>query len=303
MIVADSLLGVKYVAALDAPPLYKNTEQQSTWESRELYENPYALPLGFAANPKILEDIANNGNPFLYQNEFVNSLTGKEIDCLVPIAPIMKQQSTQEISWVIEAPEDAVVFGYFERPNRYPNIDLIVNRDEGYQFLTTWSQGMFYVPFDSETGGRSVTLKSNDSNTVGEQRFHAVYVDKTALENAHTLLSSHPLQVDSMVDGYLSGSYLATEGTILFTTIPYDRGWTILVDGEPVVPSISQGTFIALELRPGSHQIEMTYQIPGMFLGAIVSLIAIVLFAVINIFWFNRKRGTVKSLSKLHRND
>jgi uncharacterized membrane protein YfhO len=284
MVVSDSLLGVKYVAAANKPPLYESTIQQTTWETRKLYRNPYALPLGFSASPQILEDIAPNGNPFQYQNDFFNSLTGKQNNCLITTPVVFKQVSDQEVLWSIEAPRDAIVFGYFERPRTYPEVTLVVNKEKGYPFLTTWSQGMFYIPFDQSLGGRSVTLINNDSDKLGGQVFHAVVVDEAALQDAYSLLSTNSLKIFTMEDGYLAGSYVATEDTVLFTTIPYDRGWSIFVDGRPIEATISQGTFIALQLDPGLHQIEMKYHIPGLTIGLLVSAISLMVFIIATVF-------------------
>ncbi len=80
---------------------------------------------------------------------------------------------------------------------------------------------------------------------------------------------------------------LDQSGQIL-TTIPWDLGWEVWVDGEKTDISVWLDTFIAFDLSGGSHEIILDYQVRGRKAGAVISLLTAVLAAVV---W--RRKGKV----------
>ena len=76
------------------------------------------------------------------------------------------------------------------------------------------------------------------------------------------------------------------DNKVLFTTIPYDEGWVIKVNGEMVEPlQLLEGTFIGLNLPQGSYDIEFRYHVPGLKTGAIISIISLLL--IVGLFVLN----------------
>ena len=61
------------------------------------------------------------------------------------------------------------------------------------------------------------------------------------------------------------------EGT-LFTSIPYDEGWSVTVDGEPAETKSFDNTFLCLDLPAGSHVILFRYRVPGLAEGIALSV-------------------------------
>ncbi len=73
----------------------------------------------------------------------------------------------------------------------------------------------------------------------------------------------------------------------ILTSIPWDAGWRISVDGENV-PSEERwlDTFLRFAVGEGEHEIRLEYRMPGMSMGWAVT----VLTAAAGILWFARKR-------------
>ena len=78
------------------------------------------------------------------------------------------------------------------------------------------------------------------------------------------------------------------DGTRILTTIPYDEGWHITIDGEPIEYKKSLDTLnsdgipaglISFDVPAGEHEFEMHYMSNSFKYGAIVSVSGIVLFA------------------------
>lgn len=262
MLVSDALLGIRYVSDDECPPGFVSSGVSSTWEGREFYENPYALPLGYGASSDILDDIDFNGNPFDYQNEFVNKLVGEEIDCIVDVETRLVERGEDAWVWEVEmpsdAPEDAILYGFFEYPWQL-SVDLYDGEDYLYVYLDDWSQGMFPILSEEKDGVRTVTLEGAIPENADDLIFHAAYVDREKFGQAYDELASHPFEIDVFGDGEVSGTYVSDGAGVLFTTVPYDPGWTIEVNGKVVEPHVTQDAFIALDVEDGENVIRMTY--------------------------------------------
>ena len=53
--------------------------------------------------------------------------------------------------------------------------------------------------------------------------------------------------IDQWSSTYIHGTIRADEDGIMFTSIPYDTGWTVKVDGEKVTPESIDGTLMYIQ--------------------------------------------------------
>ena len=60
-------------------------------------------------------------------------------------------------------------------------------------------------------------------------------------------------------------------------SIPYDKGFNILVDGKKVEYYIVNKSFIGFKISKGTHEIEIKYKAPYKNFGILVSLFGIIL--------------------------
>lgn len=76
-----------------------------------------------------------------------------------------------------------------------------------------------------------------------------------------------------------SATIKASGGGLLVTQIPYDSGWSIKCDGKPIESENVLGTFLAVSLPQGEHNLVLEYECRGFFVGIIISVMALLLFA------------------------
>ena len=289
MLVSDSILGIKYVIDRSCPQGFQKSTVTEVWDEHKVYENPYALPLGFKSSEMILTDINYTGNPFEYQNEFLSALNGKREQFLVPIKPTLSASDDEIISWTFEAPDNAILFGYIESDGFY-SLDLYDGEINPYVYLDWWSQGIFPIESPSFTGMHSISLKGEIPESISGIKLHVAYLDLSLFESTIKQLKTHPFEINVFEDGHVHGSYYAEQNELLFTSIPYDPGWTIKVNGTKIVPLIAQDTFIIIEVGQGVNEIEMNYLPPGLVPGLVVSVSSIALFAAF--IWHIYRRPT-----------
>ena len=78
------------------------------------------------------------------------------------------------------------------------------------------------------------------------------------------------------------------EAGMLFTTIPYDKGWTIWVDGQKMSGQKMAEAFLGVSVPKGKHEIVMKYMPQGLLNGAGISAGSILL--ILALAWGTRIR-------------
>ncbi|MDY3918769.1 MAG: YfhO family protein [Candidatus Limivivens sp.] len=88
--------------------------------------------------------------------------------------------------------------------------------------------------------------------------------------------------------GTLVGTARASEDGYLLFTIPYEKGWTVFVDGEEQETLRGNIGFTAVKIEKGNHELRLTYQVPYLKEGICFSAVFWLLYLVY--FGFNGLR-------------
>lgn len=70
-------------------------------------------------------------------------------------------------------------------------------------------------------------------------------------------------------------------GRDLFTTIPYDAGWTVKVDGQRVETYGVADALLAFDVGAGEHTVELSYSTPGLLMGIFISVVCLILLILV----------------------
>ena len=105
-------------------------------------------------------------------------------------------------------------------------------------------------------------------------------VDLERWDEAYRKIFDELFVVEDLKGNHLSGSIDVKEVGLFMTSIPYDKGWSVKVDGEPVTDTNRFKYFISFPLNTGEHYIEMKYTPPGFVAGVIISLIGLMLYVL-----------------------
>ena len=279
----SALLGVKYKlseATLD-DPLYTYVGGN---DHVFLYEANYVLPLGFMVKETTQAGVNPSGtDPFLIQNDLITAASGAG-----PVFEIQGRKSGETIE--IEVEKDTRKLIYVE--DKLDNLKADIYRD-GNLYLNknyTATECKIIVDLGQLQEGDKVILSASDDDITSLSVIEAD-LDMEAFEQAMNSLSADPWKLTEVEDGHLKGTVRAVKGrTMLFTTIPYEKGWTVYVDGVKTEYKGFYDAFIQIPLEEGSHEIEMVFHAPGLRIGAIVSAVAIVLFVVLCILRRKKQR-------------
>ena len=148
--------------------------------------------------------------------------------------------------------------------------------------------------------GQSVTF-ANDDDSDDTPEFHlsAWRMDEEVLEEALEVLGEQHLEEVSYDDTHVSGRLELTEAGRLILSIPYAKGWTVLVNGEKTEPALVGECLMALDLEPGSYRIELEYVPYGLKQGILLSAVSILVFAGIMLLR-HRKRYAKNVVGRGH---
>lgn len=80
------------------------------------------------------------------------------------------------------------------------------------------------------------------------------------------------------------GTINMKESGYFVTSIPYDKGFTIKVDGKKVPNEIVNKAFLGCKLKEGKHNIEINYKAPYQKEGLIISIFGIISYLILIIY-------------------
>ncbi len=92
----------------------------------------------------------------------------------------------------------------------------------------------------------------------------------------------------------IQGSITASEGSYLITSIPFDKNFSVFVDGRKVPTEIVNTAFLGCKLTEGKHQVQIIYHAGGLTPGIWVSFLGGFLFLVVEWITFRRKKVIYK---------
>ena len=83
---------------------------------------------------------------------------------------------------------------------------------------------------------------------------------------------------------HIVGTISVSSDETFVTSIPYDNGFTVYVDGDEVPTQTVNTTFLGFSLTPGTHEISIVYQAPGYLGGLVISAAGLLLLLGVLLF-------------------
>ena len=332
--ITDAIFGIKYVMEkgnavtidetgdkAETPDVAKSKHYNdnlvlANGDKKEImyvYENPYALPVGFMADNAITEVSFDEWyNPFENQNMLFSALLSdeeKEFFRQIEIDEVLPENakpstygshtkyvpriegSNSHIEFIFSPPTEDMVYMYF--PSQYERkVNLWLNEefvDYYYSNDKVYIQPLGrFTPDEEQSFIMTITEEHNE---VLYRDAYFYYLDEEMFKEAIDELKQNPLEIEHFEEHHLKGTITADEDGVMFTSIAWEPGWTIYVDGEKVEPVKLVDALIGVPLTEGTHTIEMKFFPAGMKLGIIVSLVGII--TVIVIALYERKNRTI----------
>jgi len=327
-VLSDSFFGIKYVYVdpeKKTAPWYVREYYEliaTTEDGIEIYKNPYALSIGFGISSEI--DNFENDNlhydgPFEYMNDLFSLTAGVEKLKLwnrismdnfdysgsrqFNVKDEIKHSGYEKngegdatVTYEFTAENGDHVYMYI--PTKWPRkANLKVNGKNLGQYFTNDTHAIIDLgSFDAGEKIKVVLTQQEEKMYIKEDDTYFYSFDSALFEEYADKLTNTQLNVTDHSETSLAGTVNGGEnGTRILTTIPYDAGWQITIDGEVVeckkvlevpLPEDEENEekenpsgLISFDVPAGEHTFEMHYMSDAFKYGAIISVSGIVLFA------------------------
>ncbi len=280
----DTLLSVGYGIYSEEVPqtglrTYAN-ETQGTW----LYENVYTLPLGFMV-PLDFEmswDI-EQGTPAEVQNRIAQSIGGMPV-LVDEVKPLYSGEEAEWSAW-----ESGEYYAYVTNKDVKKVKVTIGDTSKTHSNL---NRG-FFMELGYVEAGTNMKFEVQDANE--DMEVSIFRFSEEGLIRFYEVLNESPWKITTWTDTMIKGTVAVKEDGILYTSIPFDSGWKIMVNGTEYQGEKILDTFLGIQLNEGTYEIVMEYTPDGLYVGGSITFIS---FLLLGGYWFICKRKDEKELEE-----
>ena len=313
-LINDSLLGIKYIIDTEDSVIsnyYDMTDLKEVEVNSSYYYayiNDYALSLAYSVDPALLDFEFEGDTPIENLNALLNVMIGSEelTEFFVPVdveedtinLSAKKNSSyieyrpditgnTASLNYSFTAPVEGEYFFYL--PSDYPReVNLKVNNKSHGTFYASETKRIVSLGYFDEGASVTVSMTLTADVLYVTPNVHSIYyMDVEMAESALEQLAEEQYIIeDGWKEHHFVGTYTTNnDNTTVLTTLPYDEGWKIYLDGKEIDYTITLDALIAFEIEDaGEHTLEMKYAPKTFTLGLAISILSAILFTIIVIF-------------------
>lgn len=296
--VTNAMLNVKFIICKNTQLKDKHFRLLNREGNSGLYKNEYPLSIGYMAPHTIRTWNYESINPFDNLNSYVSVMTKGEVDRVFEELEIQQIRTSKRDAEVAadniitvsadKQPEAGVVSAEFksEETQKYyifceaDHADSItVNRRNKNDNIEIQSDcGSIISLGEIRKGEEFEVTVGYVENCESTLRVHVCTLDEEGWERAYKQISKSNMFVEEYGDTYIRGTVKSEGGEVLVTSVPYERGWTLKVNGKKrKITELTGGVWISLEPGEGTHEVELKFRPPGLVTGGIITIISILL--------------------------
>lgn len=317
-ILFNTFMGVKYLNSDYDPGLgYKQIDEQ-------IYINENAFPIIYAQH-NILNENEFDSYGYPYQEELLlNNVVVKDknstnkidttIEKILLDYEIISNDGVdikkEENSYVLTVEEkgyliiklnkelkNKILFinidGLKENSCSYNNISMKINNVENIltcqNYIYPNKNNTFrYVISDETINQLKIELSKGIYNIDNIETYILSYENIKDTKN-----NLEEFKITNFLSDTIKGKINIKKDSYLVTSIPYDKGFTIKVNGEEIKYEKVNKSFIGFPIKQGDYEIEFTYNSPLLKEGKIISLIGIFIFVIILISDLKKRKQMI----------
>ena len=316
--VTNAMLNIRYLIGKNLPIDDSDFKQIAKSGNSRLYESIYPLSIGYMTADTIRTWNYEQENPFMVLDDYVRAVTqNKYTSVFTEIEPVDVSAANIELSSTGDGMWDSTLKNETKKSK---TILTYQAQQAGKQYLFIEADDADAITVSQEKKddkieirndcGSIVNLGEMDSGTEftitieykegkgGSVVSHVCTMDEAVWQDAYKMLSASMLDVTDYGDSYLKGTIDVQEDGVFVTSVPYEAGWKLKVDGHTrEINELIGGAWISTSLSAGEHQIELSFRPPGLIAGLLITLASIGL--LIAAEWWRRRRMLRKLQSVL----
>ncbi len=286
-----------------------------------IYENKYALPLGYTYDSFITNEQYQKLSALQKQEALMQCIVIEEdsktikagspqysiskVKTKISYEQIQKDKNRYTVlkprgKFILsyKAPKNSELYLSLEGVNipidNLKQLDRLYIRtktDNNYSNATTLrsSTDTYYFGIDGRLMNLGYHKKSSTKTRIAIDQVGTFTLDSISLyavsmnniDQYYRSRTEHALTNIHVSTNKITGQITTDTNQMLLLTIPYSPGWTATMDGKEVKTYRANTMYTAIDISPGSHDLVLTYQTPYLSIGITTSLISSAIFIVI----------------------
>lgn len=259
----------------------------------DVYENRYFLPICYCVSTDMENWITEEGDPFEIQSDYFQLATGysgvfNTVDYLSTEFDSMNGDNVSENGtyWFYKNDEESygsvdIKFTPSKSGNLYvyvssSDINSIDLNSDGINTITQDISEEYILDAGYFEEGEEITLTLDCQNFETSDAYADVYIytlDQEIFEKGYNKLKECSLKITDFSETEINGTINVKENSYLYTSIPYDEGWKIYIDGEESeIFAIGNDALLTTAIKPGNHTVTLEYKPRGVTYGLAISL-------------------------------
>lgn len=297
--VTNAILNVKYLIGKNLPIEDSDFRQIRKLGNTGLYENKYPLSVGYMTGNGIRTWDYERDNPFDVLNDYVRAVTANKYNKIFTETAMPEAEDISGTNVELEAEGQGRWSCALKDNTVKSKVSLTYHADKTQKYYVfieadkadtiTINKGKKEDEIDvrndcgsiinigeiKEGTSFKITIEYN-KDRIGDIVSHVNTMDDAVWQETYNILSRNMMEVTDFGDNYLKGTVDVDENGVFVTSVPYEKGWTLKVDGrKKEINELIGGSFISTPLDKGHHEIELKFAPPGIVAGAVITLVSI----------------------------
>ena len=309
--VVNAMLNIKYLIGKNEEIKDPDFKQVGKSGYSRLYESKYPLSIGYMTGNEIRTWDTGSENPFEVLDDYVRAATGNTYDSVfdrvgepkikaknVSVKNIadgkyqVKSSDDNRAKVTLEFTADATQ-KYYVFIEAHDADCITATNGNTIEDIDIRNDCGSIVNIGTIKKGKTFKLIVDYKKKKGDITCHVRSLDYDTWDKTYEILSRSMLEVTDFRDNHIEGTVTADENGVLVTSIPYDKGWKLKVDGaHKEISELTGNVWISVPLDEGEHHISLTFRPPGILAGLMITIASVLLLAVLQII---RKRRIAAS--------
>lgn len=300
----NTFLNLKYLISKITPATNQEyLEEFNNSNDIYAYKNTAFLPIAFMVENDMADFQFDGATPFENQNNLLKAAAGIKEDVFEPVdvayvghknievtkqgygvysyAPSADADKLSDEKFVYNyvMPEDGSAYVYMNL-NLHEEKDVDIGSDGRFQSYEIDKANIF--PAGTHNKGEMFTVRTEmDAGESGDLNIYASILNQDVFDQAYDLLKDEVLNVSAYSSKSIKGTISAKQDGLMYTSIPYETGWNVYVDGKKAEITLIADALIGVKLTGGEHVVEFKYAPLYVYLAVFVSIAGIGLFVCI----------------------
>lgn len=251
----------------------------------------YSSSIAYVVNKDVKDYELISYMPFLNQSNFVTLSTGiNDVFTPVEVESIfnttitntdIKNNLNGEFNYKMNDGTNQIIVNLNNENNKNAYLYIGGNNVNGFYVNDSYysiTSDEYYIVDTGKLDTSTIEIKIDlEDSEDGILKFYAYNLNEEAFDRFYKEITDEMLEVTKYSDTLIEGDVNVKKNNLMFTSIAYDEGWKVLVDGKEVKTKKIANAYLGFEIKKGKHNIKMVYYPKYMKLGLIISMISLII--------------------------